>query len=71
MERFTDAQSLLVMHFNTNSYELVLFYTPTGTVIDYGSVAFANGMVQSGSITTTSVATAYAFRIALAEADGQ
>ena len=41
------------------------FGTPTGTVIDYGSVAFVTPNWFKVSITTTSVATAYAFRIAL------
>jgi hypothetical protein len=63
--RFTDAQSSNRIHFNTLTGA---FGTITGTIIDYNSIAFSNGWYKL-SITTTSVATAYALRVSLAEAD--
>jgi hypothetical protein len=63
--RFTDAQSSNRIHFNTLTGA---FGAITGTVIDYNSIAFSNGWYKL-SITTTSVATAYALRVSLAEAD--
>ena len=63
--RLTDAQTSNRMHFNTLTGA---FGTPTGTIIDYRSTAFEDGW-HKVSITTTSVATAYAFRVTLAEAD--
>jgi len=63
--RFTDAQSSNRIHFNTLTGA---FGVITGTVIDYNSIAFSNGWYKL-SITTTSVATAYALRVSLAEAD--
>ena len=63
--RFTDAQSSNRIHFNTLTGA---FGAITGTVIDYNSIALSNGWYKL-SITTTSVATAYALRVSLAEAD--
>ena len=63
--RFTDAQSSNRIHFNTLTG---VFGTVSGTVIDYNKTALENGWYKL-SLTTTSVATAYTPRIALAEAD--
>jgi hypothetical protein len=63
--RFTDAQSSNRIHFNTLTG---VFGTISGTVIDYNSTALEDGWYKL-SFTTTSVATAYTPRIALAEAD--
>jgi len=63
--RLTDAQSSNRIHFNTLTGA---FGAITGTVIDYNSIALSNGWYKL-SITTTSVATAYALRVSLAEAD--
>ena len=63
--RFTDAQSSNRIHFNTLTG---VFGTISGTVIDYNKTALENGWYKL-SFTTTSVATAYTPRIALAEAD--
>jgi hypothetical protein len=63
--RFTDAQSSNRIHFNTLTGA---FGTISGTVIDYNKTALENGWYKL-SFTTTSVATAYTPRIALAEAD--
>jgi hypothetical protein len=63
--RFTDAQSSNRIHFNTLTG---VFGTISGTVIDYNKTALENGWYKL-SFTTTSVASAYTPRIALAEAD--
>ena len=63
--RFTDAQSSNRIHFNTKTG---VFGAVTGTVISYNSIALDNGWYKL-SLTTTSVATAYAVRIVLAEND--
>ena len=63
--RFTDAQSSNRIHFNTKTG---VFGTVTGTVISYNSIALDNGWYKL-SLTTTSVATAYAMRIVLAKND--
>ena len=63
--RFTDAQSSNRIHFNTLTG---MFGTVTGTVIDYNSIALNDGWYKL-SLTTTSVSTAYALRIELAESD--
>jgi hypothetical protein len=63
--RFTDAQSSNRIHFNTLTGA---FGSITGVVINYKSIALSDGWYKL-SITTTSVAAAYAMRITLAEAD--
>jgi hypothetical protein len=63
--RFTDAQSSNRIHFNTLTG---VFGTSAGTVIDYNSTTLGDGWYKL-SLTTTSVGTAYAPRITLAEAD--
>ena len=63
--RFTDAQSSNRIHFNTHTGQ---FGAIVGTVISYNKTALDNGWYKL-SFTTTSVATAYAPRLALAEAD--
>ena len=63
--RFTDAQSSNRIHFNTQTG---VFGAITGTVISYNKTALENGWYKL-SFTTTSVATAYAPRLSLAEAD--
>jgi hypothetical protein len=63
--RFTDAQSSNRIHFNTLTG---VFGTTSGTVIDYNSTTLGDGWYKL-SLTTTSVGTAYAPRITLAEAD--
>ena len=63
--RFTDAQSSNRIHFNTKTG---VFGAVTGTVISYESTVLDNGWYKL-SLTTTSVATAYAIRIVLAEND--
>ena len=61
--RFTDAQSSNRIHFNTKTG---VFGSVTGTVISYESTLLGDGWYKL-SLTTTSVATAYAMRIVLAE----
>jgi hypothetical protein len=63
--RFTDAQSSNRIHFNTKTG---VFGSVTGTVISYKSTVLGNGWYKL-NLTTTSVATAYAIRISLAEND--
>ena len=63
--RFTDAQSSNRIHFNTLTG---VFGTILGTVIDYNSTELGNGWYKL-SLTTTSVTTAYALRVSLAETD--
>tara|TARA_R110002074_G_scaffold381268_2_gene560250 strand:+ start:7461 stop:8678 length:1218 start_codon:yes stop_codon:yes gene_type:complete len=63
--RFTDAQSSNRIHFNTQTG---VFGVISGTVIDYKSTPLDNGWYKI-SITTASVATAYALRVSLAETD--
>jgi hypothetical protein len=63
--RLTDAQSSNRIHFNTKTG---VFGSATGTVISYESTLLGDGWYKL-SLTTTSVATAYAMRIVLAEND--
>ena len=63
--RLTDAQSSNRIHFNTKTG---VFGSATGTVINYKSTLLGDGWYKL-SLTTTSVATAYAMRIVLAEND--
>jgi hypothetical protein len=63
--RFTDAQSSNRIHFNTKTG---VFGLVTGTVINYESTLLSDGWYKL-SLTTTSVTTAYAMRIVLAEND--
>ena len=63
--RFTDAESINRVHFNTRTGQ---FGTVVGTVIAYSSTELDDGWHRI-TITSTSAGTAYSMRIILAESD--
>jgi len=63
--RFTDAESINRVHFNTRTGQ---FGTVVGTVLDYSSTQLDDGWHRI-TITSTSAGTAYSMRIILAESD--